>query len=356
MNILRRFDWQLIAATGVLGAAGILSLFSSNPQLAQKQILWYVFGFALMFAAAVFDWRPFINERGLVFSIYILSVALVVLTYFSPPIRGIRAWITFGPLQFQPSEFIKAALIIMYAYFFARRHVSIARLSNIFKSFLFLILPAGLIVLQPDLGSVLILFAIWAGFLLISGIHYRHLAVAAIIAVVAGFFLWQQALQEYQKERILGLFSPERDPLGVNYSAIQSKIAIGSAGLFGKGFGQGTQVQLGFLPEAENDFIFAAFTEEWGLLGAFLVIAAFFFLVLRIIKIGSASERNFFRFVCLGTAVLFLSHFILNVGSNIGLTPVIGVPYPFFSYGGSNLLTNFLLIGIIQSIKVRGWG
>lgn len=354
MGIIRRFDWTLNGAIIVLGAASLLSLFSSNPHFAWRQLLWYAFGFLVLIAMAYIEWRPFVGDRSFVFGIYSVAVFLLLLTYlFSHPIRGVRGWFSIGPIQFQPAEFAKAALIIVYAYFFARRHVSIARVENIFKSFLFFALPAILVALQPDLGSALILFAIWSGFLLISGIRWRHLAVAAVILAVAAFLMWNQALRPYQKDRIIGLFVPERDPLGVNYSVIQSKIAIGSAGLFGKGFKQGTQVQLGFLPEAENDFIFAAFVEEWGLVGGLAVIGAFTLLVGRIIKIGLANDRNFFRFLCLGTAILLVSHFVLNAGSNLGLTPVIGVPYPFFSYGGSNLLTNFLLIGIIQSIAVK---
>ena len=143
------------------------------------------------------------------------------------------------------------------------------------------------------------------------------------------------------------------DPLGINYNVIQSKIAIGSAGFFGKGFGQGSQVQLGFLPEAQTDFIFAAFTEEWGMIAGIFLLVAFAVMVFRIIKIGLAADNNFSRFVCLGTVVLLIVQFVLNTGSNLGLTPVIGVTFPFLSYGGSSLLTNFILIGIIQSVFIR---
>ena len=165
--------------------------------------------------------------------------------------------------------------------------------------------------------------------------------------------MWQSVLQDYQKERIVGVFFSERDVLGINYSVIQSKIAIGSAGFFGKGFNQGTQIQLGFLPEAQTDFIFAALIEEWGIFGGMLIIAAFMFLILRIITIGMETDNNFNRFLCLGTVVLFGVQFVLNVGSNLGLTPVIGVTFPFLSYGGSSILINLILIGIIQSIATR---
>jgi rod shape determining protein RodA len=214
-------------------------------------------------------------------------------------------------------------------------------------------LPAAFILIQPDMGSTLIIFGLWLGYLFISGIKTKHIFIGLIILLILGFWGWSGFLKDYQKERIIGLFNPEYDPLGINYNAIQSKIAIGSAGFFGKGFHRGTQAQLGFLPEAATDFIFAAFTEEWGLMGAILLISSFGLLIFRIIRIGFFSENNFSKLICLGTIIIFVLHFVFNVGSNIGLFPVVGLPFPFFSYGGSSLITNALLIGIIQSIVVR---
>jgi len=302
----------------------------------------------------IFDWRPFINYRGIILGLYLLMIALLVATFFlAPTIRGTKSWLQIGSFQLQASEFMKIALIILYAQFFRKRHTQIRRVMNIIVSFIYFIIPALLIVLQPDFGSVLILFAIWGGFLLVSGIRWRHLIITAIIFSVLGGLMWHSVLEDYQKQRIIGLFSPERDPLGINYNVIQSKIAIGSAGWLGKGFSQGSQVQLGFLPEAQTDFIFAAFIEEWGLLAGILLLIAFSFLIFRVIRIGIESDSNFGRFLCLGTAILFITQFFLNVGSNIGLTPVIGVTFPLFSYGGSSLLTNLFLLGMIQAIYSR---
>ena len=181
----------------------------------------------------------------------------------------------------------------------------------------------------------------------------KHIVIGLLILSTVVVWSWFSFLQGYQKERIIGLFNPEYDPLGVNYNVIQAKIAIGSAGFLGKGYGQGTQVQLGFLPEAPTDFILAALIEEWGLLGGLILIGLFFMLLFRIIRIGSLAKNNFPKLLCLGTVILFILHFIVNVGSNIGLLPVIGVPFPFLSYGGSNLLTSAALIGIVQSIANR---
>ena len=352
---LKNLDWKLNFAVLFLALASLVSLLGAKPELFWKQLIWWVVGITLIFLIIGFDWRPFINYRGVVLGIYFAVIALLLLTFlFAPTIRGTRGWLVLGSFQLQASEFAKISLIILYAIFFSRRHIGIARVSNLMVSFVYFIVPAVLVAIQPDFGSVLILFFIWFGFLLVSGIRWRHLALMLIIFAVSGLFMWHNVLKDYHKERILGMLFPARDALGINYSVIQSKIAIGSAGLFGKGFGQGTQVQLGFLPEAQTDFIFSAVVEEWGLIAASLLIVAFAVLLFRIIKVGLASNNNFNRFVCLGAAILFIAHFVLNVGSNLGLTPVIGVTFPFLSYGGSSLLTNLMLIGIIQSIKARG--
>ncbi len=337
-----------------LALMGFLSFLSTKPDLFYKQFFWYLAGFVAIFFIIRFDWRPYINYRGAIFGIYFFSIFLLVLTYFvAPSIRGVRSWLPLGPIQFQSSELLKLALIILYAYFFSRKHLAIARVSNLIASFIYFFLPVVLIALQPDLGSALVVFFLWFGFLLVSGIRWRHLVGAFLIFIVLGAFLWTSVLRDYQKERILGVFFPERDPLGISYNVIQSKITIGSAGFFGKGFNQGTQLQLGFLPEAQTDFVFAAIIEEWGLIAGFLIITAFTLMVFEITKIGLYSENNFNRFICLGSVMLFSSQFILNVGSNLGLTPVIGVTFPFLSYGGSSLLINLALIGIIQSIDLR---
>ncbi len=350
----RRFDWPLNFSVLFLLSIGFLSLLSAKQALFYKQFLFLAAGLIFIFIIIKFDWRPFINYKGVILAIYFSVVFLLVATYFFAPVtRGVRGWLPFGPFQIQTSEFAKIALIIILAGFFSRKHIGIARISNLLVSFIYFAIPGFLIVLQPDLGSTLILFSIWFGFLLVSGIYWRHLAIFSLIFLIAGAVMWTSFLKDYQKERILGLFSSGRDPLGVNYSVIQAKIAIGSAGFFGKGFGQGTQTQLGFLPEAQTDFIFSAVIEEFGLAAGLSAIAAFAILIFRIIKIGFDSDNNFSRFFCLGTSILFCSQFILNVGSNLGLTPVIGVTFPFLSYGGSSLLTNLVLIGIIQSIVIK---
>lgn len=353
-SYLRHFDWKLNGAVAFLSLASLVGLASISMDLFWKQLLFMGIGLVLMVFSTYFDWRSFANYRGVTLGIYGVSIFLLALTLVvAPEIRGNKAWIPIGPFQFQASVFANLALIIVLASFFRKSHRSIAHLSTLGRSFIYFAIPAALVYLQPDLGSVLLMFSVWFGFVLVSGIRWRHLVAAFMIFAVIGAFGWMVFLKPYQKDRIVGVFFPDRDVLGVNYNVIQAKIAIGSAGLLGKGFKQGTQVQLGFLPEAHTDFIFSGITEEWGLVTGFLLIAAFFWMIVRIVIIGLAERNNFNQFVCLGTALFFLANFVFNTGSNIGLLPVIGVPYPFLSYGGSHILAEFILLGMIQSIRLR---
>lgn len=349
----KRSDWILTLSLLVLAAASLLILFSGDRALFNQQLVWYGIGISAMLIMTRIDWRPLINYPWVMYGIYGVAIILLIATLFATPIRNIRGWLVLGPWQFQTSEFVKLALLIIFSSFWAKAHIGIAHLKNVVASFVFFIVPAGLVLMQPDMGSALILFGVWFGYLLVSGIQWKHLMIAAALFLIAGGISWGYVLADYQKERVIGLFYPEQDPLGINYNVIQSKIAIGSAGWLGKGFGQGTQVRLGFLPEAETDFIFAAFIEEWGLIGGLIALLAFITVLIRIVLAGLGSTNNFSRMFCLGAVILFLLHFILNTGSAIGLLPVVGVPFPFLSYGGSNLLTSLMIVGIIQGIVIR---
>jgi rod shape determining protein RodA len=352
--LLKRQDWLLNGSVmGLLGAS-LLMLASISRDLFIQQLSWSILSIVLILMFSQIDWRGLASYRWIIASIYFSSIALLAIAYFfAPAIRGIRAWLVFGPMQFQVSEFAKIALIIFLAYFFSRQHVGIARVSNIFRSFIYFLIPAIFIFFQPDMGTLIILFCIWGGFLLISGLPIRFLIIGFIIIGIVGAIGWSSVLKDYQRERIIGLFQPNYDPLGVNYSTIQSKIAVGSGGFFGKGFGQGTQVQLGFLPEPSTDYIFASFMEEWGLFGGLIVTVLFGVLIFCLIRAGLYADGNFYRFVCLGTAIMFLIQFSINLGSALGMLPVIGITFPFFSYGGSSILISAIMVGIVQSAVVN---
>ena len=356
-RILAKFDIGVMGAALILILSGLLVLASSNQEMFFRQLIWLVGALALMLGLPFLNLRAIFSYKWVIYGIYFSLLALLVITYFvAPTIHGARSWIILGPFQIQASEFMKAALIILMSSFFATRHVAIARIGIIIRSFIYLLVPTIIILLQPDLGTSLVLLGIWFGYLLISGMPMKFIAAGLVMVLILGALSWGFLLADYQKARIAALFQPSSDPLGINYSVAQSKIAIGSAGLFGKGFGGGTQVQLGFLPAAQTDFIFAAFVEEWGLIGGAVLITAFVLLVYRILRIGIRSENNFPRLIALGTVTMLIIHFVINMGSTLGLLPVIGIGLPLVSYGGSSLLTIAALIGIIQGVAEKRVG
>lgn len=354
LSYVRRHDWLLNGAILFFACASVLTIWSVRPELGPRQLVWFIVSILAILVFSLIDVRPFMNYRWILFGLYFSSLLLLIFTvFFTSPVRGVRGWLQFGSFQFQTSELAKIVLLLLLAYFFARRHVSIAHPGIIFASFFYMALPVSFVLLEPDWGSAVVFAALWVGFLLVSGLRARHLIIGLVALLVVAGTSWQFFLAPYQKERIIGFVQPEYDPLGVNYSTIQAKIAIGSAGWWGKGVGQGTQAQLGFLPEPATDFIFATFIEEWGMVGGFLLMGVFILLLARIVRIGWHARDNFGAFVCLGTVLVFLIEFFLNVGSNLGLVPVVGVTFPLFSYGGSSLLTKAVLLGIIQSVRTR---
>ena len=336
----------------IIIAAGLLTLSALSLHFFILQVMWVLVGAALVAVFYFLDWRAIFSARWLVWCLYGGALLLMLAAYFSGHvIRNTRSWLILGPISLQPVEFMKIALILVYASYFSRRHLGVARWQYILSSFAVFVVPAAIAVKYPDLGSAVIFGAIWFGFLLLSGLPLRRIAVAAIIFLLAGGFIWTFVLKSYHRARIVGFFSPQTDALGINYSLAQSKIAIGSAGWFGTGYGQGTQAQLGFLSEPTEDFIFASFTEEWGMVGALVLVAAFVALVFAILSIGISAEDNFERFICLGVAMMFGVQFLLNAGSATGLTPVVGVTFPFMSYGGSSMFANAFLIAIVNAIR-----
>lgn len=344
----------MFAALGIVAAAGLTALASVAPDFFARQIWWYGAAAAVMFVAPLIDWRWLGAHAWFRYGLYGFAVLLLVISNFQhATIRGTKSWIVVGGFQFEPAELAKLALIVVFAYFFSRRHVEVWYGKNILVSFFLALVPTALVMIHPDLGSSMMIGMIWITFLLMGSVHTKRLLIGIAVAVAGAALLWSFMLKPYQKDRITSFLFPERDPLGASYNVIQSKIAIGSGGLLGKGFGGGTQGRLHFLPAAQNDFLFAAFTEEWGAAGGAFLLLTFSYFLYRIGKVGARAGDNYFRFLILGTGVLFAAQSFVNVGSNLGLLPVTGLPFPFFSYGGSSLLTSALLVGIIQYIRVE---
>lgn len=334
--------------------ASLLVLSSISDKFFYKQAGFIALGIAFVFLFRKFDWQGILGYKWFILGLYALSVIFLILVLvIGPNIRNVKSWLVLGPFSFQPAELAKISLILLYAEYFSKKHMSVARWKTIFTSFLFFIAPAVLIAAQPALGSAAVIFGIWLGFLLLSGLPRDKILMALAAFVVIAFLMWNWGLKDFQKLRVIHFFYPEKNVLGANYSVIQSKVAIGSAGFWGKGYGQGSQTQLGFLTEPTNDFVLASLIEEWGVAGGIAVIAAFWALLLGILKIGSATVRNFEKFICLGTVIIFGTQFFMNSGTALGLIPVVGIPFPFLSYGGSSILMGFFLIAIISSIEKR---
>jgi rod shape determining protein RodA len=344
----------LFIPLGILITFGLATLSAVSLHSFHFQMVWVVVGCTLIFLFTLLDWRTIFNHRWAIWGLYIGSLALMLVAYVSSPlIRNTHSWLVLGPITIQPVEFMKIALIFLYAHYLSRRHLSVARWQNIFITFFFFVVPAAIAVKMPDLGSAVIFFAIWFGFLILSGLPLRRIAVAVVVFALAAGLVWTYVFKDYHRARIIGFLYPQEHSLGVNYSSAQAKIAIGSAGWFGKGYGQGTQTQLGFLSEPTEDFILAAIVEEWGIIGGLIVLGSFFFLIYQILVIGSLADENFEKFICLGAAMMFAVQFILNAGSATALLPVVGVTFPFVSYGGSSMLVDFFLVAVINSIRKR---
>ncbi len=356
---LKKLDWGLVGAVLVLCAIGLLTLYSINygkPDIFffEKQVFFVILGLALMFFLSFFDFTVFRIFPLFLVAIYLFGLALLVgVLVFGQPIRGTMSWFRIGNLGLEPVELVKVVVILILAKYFSMRHIEMYRARHIIASGFYVFLPAALILLQPDLGSAIILGAVWIGLVILAGIRLRHLVVVLIGVAILFSLAWFGALKPYQKERVLTFLNPQRDPFGSSYNLIQSKIAIGSGGIFGRGIGQGTQARLDFLPEKNSDFIFAAFAEEWGLAGVLFLLGIFGFLFFRLIKISLKSTNNFFRIFTAGVCLMIFSQLFINIGANLGLLPITGISLPFLSYGGSNLLINFLALGIVQSIVVK---
>jgi rod shape determining protein RodA len=305
-----------------------------------------------MFATLVPDYRT-LERFALPF--YGLVVALLVAVLISGRIvNGSQRWIHLGPLNLQPSELAKLAMIVLFARLLARRSASAPiGLRDLVIPGILIAIPAALIVKQPDLGTTLVVCIVSASFLAIARVRVFSFVLLALFGLVAGAAGWIFFLHDYQKERVFTFLNPERDPLGAAYHAIQSQIAVGSGGLFGKGFGQGSQSQLDFLPEQQTDFVFSVLGEEWGFVGVAVVLLLYLGILLRGLMIAHSSKDLFGTYLALGVVALFFWAGVINVGMVIGVLPVVGVPLPMLSYGGSALLTCMAALGLLMNVSMR---
>ncbi len=355
-RILRVIDWQLIAPAIALTILGILTMhtFGVGASLAPRQLVWLVFGFIAYVILATTDLR-FIRRTPVIMTIYGIVISLLVLLLVAAhPIMGARSWFVIGGLSFQPADLAKVALIMLLAKYLSRRHIEIADWRHIAVTGAYTSIFVLLVLVEPDLGTAAILGSIWLGLMLVSGISKKHLAIIGMGLVVVATGLWFGGLKPYQRDRIVAFVNPAANRQGAGYSAYQAMIAVGSGELFGKGIGYGTQSQLRFLPEYQTDFIFAAYAEEWGFVGIVLILALYALLLSRLFVIARRAGTNFDAFFTLGVAVLFAAHIAIHTGINIGLLPVTGTTIPFMSYGGSHLMMEFVVLGMVTALAQYG--
>ena len=349
----RGIDWWILGAVVPILAAGLVTMhsFTGDSTFASHQIIWIIFSLFVFFVVSAIDVR-FLRSRWVSVGIFILAVSLLILlTIVGKVSHGAEGWFSFGLFSFQPADFAKVALIIVLAKYFSRRHIEIANIRHIIVSGLYALTLFILVLLHPDLGSAMIIFFIWLGMVMVSGISKKHLLAMFGLGVLAFVLLWNFGFQEYQKNRVRSFIDPLADIHGSGYNAYQSTIAVGSGELWGKGVGYGTQSRLKFLPEYQTDFIFAAFAEEWGFAGVIIILFLYGLLVWRIILNAMRRSSNFEILFGAGVAVYFIVHIAINVGMNMRLLPVTGTPLPFMSYGGTHTASEFLLLGILMAMR-----
>jgi len=354
----KKIDWLIVISVAILLCISLLSIYSTTHNKTNiyflKQIIFSVIAIILIIGISFLDYRILKNHSFFLVILYlIMLIFLVGLLFFTDEIRGAKSWFNFGKFSFEPIEYTKLVIILILAKYFSLRHIEMYRLRHLIVSGIYLILPILAVLKQPDFGSVIILTAIWLGVIIFIGIKLRHLILLAGSSLCAAIAAWAYLLKDYQKIRIISFINPQLDPLGSGHNIIQSLISIGSGGIIGKGLGFGTQNQLNFLPEAHTDFIFASIAEEWGLIGLIIIFFLFAFIFYRLIKIGLRATDNFSRLFISATVIMLSSQVIINIAINLGLLPITGIPLPFLSYGGSNLIMNSIALGIIQSIKIK---
>ncbi len=346
-------DWLLFVPALLISLFGLVTMmgFGEASLFAQKQMLWIMLASVCFFVFAQFDWRV-LRQTRVALSIYFVAVFLLAILYLVGSVfNGAQGWINLGWFALQPADPAKFALIVIIAKYFSKRHTMIAHFQHILISALYALGIALLLVFQPDFGSAIIVLAVWGAMMLLTGIPLRYIAILGGVGVIALTLFWNFGFAEYQRARVLTFLNPLADIHGSGYNAYQSLIAVGSAGLFGKGVGYGTQSRLEFLPQHETDFIFASFVEEWGFVGAVMLLSLLLVIVIRLIDNARRGATNFESLFCLGVAMLILIHTFVHVGGNIGLLPVTGTTLPFMSYGGSHLLVLYSMLGIVSAMR-----
>jgi rod shape determining protein RodA len=357
-KLMKNIDWGLTFLIFLILTAGLINLYSATSEknvtsnlYFLHQIYWNIMGIIGM-ATALCISDKFYKENAVIF--YIISLILLLLVdIYGMITAGAQRWIRLGPVSLQPSELAKLSLILVLGYYYdAKKNQEILPLLALIVPIILAVIPVGLIIKQPDLGTAILLLLIFLSVMLYEGISIKLFCGMFAAGLAALPLLWG-FLKPYQKARLLTFINPDRDPLGAGYHIIQSKIAVGSGGVWGKGFLRGTQCKLQFLPEHHTDFVFSVLAEEWGFVGSLTVIFLLGLLIVWGLEIARQAKDRFGEVVAVGITAMFFWQVVINIGMVIGVMPVVGIPLPFFSYGGSASLTNLFAIGILMSIRMR---
>ncbi|NLZ38251.1 MAG: rod shape-determining protein RodA [Firmicutes bacterium] len=358
-KLLRNFDWLLLLTVFALVAVSLIIItsttfnYTGDPfYFSKRQLIRFAVGFAAMLFIISIDYTYFYRLAPYIYFFSLLMLAAVL--FMGSKSGGAQRWIDLGFFELQPSEFAKLGIIITLARLLTAQEGNFEDMYSLLPAFFHVAVPMGLIFLQPDLGTSLVFIVILFAMLYMAGAKGKHLFTFAVIGAVVGVPLLWFNLKDYQKMRLIIFLDPYMDPLDNGYQIIQSLIAVGSGGLHGKGlFAEGTQNALNFLLEQHTDFIFSAYAEGTGFIGAVILLLLFAILILRIIWLASQAKDTFGMLVCIGIASMMLFHILVNIGMTIGIMPVTGIPLPFISYGGSSLLMNMMAIGIVLNIGMR---
>ncbi len=358
---IQNFDWLMFSIPLVLTLLGIMTIYSatrpvleSQPSFYVRQSIWLVLSVAALFVSASFDYR---RLTGLAYYFYGTGLFLLLITMLLGHTgMGAQRWLRIGSFSFQPSEIFRIAVIVVVAKFLSTKRAPLSATPLVILFLAFLLLPFFLLYKQPDLGTALILLSIVVVMVLVKGVQRRILVSVLLVVVIslpfAGNILWE-GLKEYQRNRLVAFIDPAADPKGIGYQIEQSKITIGSGKLFGKGYLKGTQGPFRFLPEKHTDFIFSVFSEEWGALGSIVVIGLYILLIIRGLETAFYAKDEFGTLLSIGISAMFLLYVSINIGMTMGLMPVVGIPLPFFSYGGTALLANFTCVGLLINVRMR---
>lgn len=355
---LLKLDWILLVSVFLLLGMGLLALYGissadeKNASLSvfSRQCIFSVAGTVVMLFFAFSNYHYLKSYSVAIY--FALIILLLAVLLWGSTVRGTVGWIGLGSFHIQPVEIAKLGLIVFLASFISRKKMELGEVGRLIASLVLTSIMIFIVLRQPDFGSAMVLFGIWFGMVLISGISKKLFFILTLASIILALVAWI-GFADYQKARVLNLIKPEFDPQGSGYNVIQSMVAVGSGGLIGKGIGHGSQSQLNFLPEKHNDFIFAMVAEELGLLGSMIVIILFFIIFYRIKLIATRAPDNFGYLLAGGILIMYFIQVVVNIGMNVGIVPVTGIPLPFLSYGGSFLITVFIALGMLLNINAK---